>query len=855
MFEGVTRQLANFVTTHNRLVVLLFVVLTAGVLAGVAQDAGGTEQGVDDDAIGDTEVYQASEYISERYGMDGDDENDTVATADVYVKADEGSVLSRDSLLTAIDYQLALKEEQEIADNLTADGMNGPPNMIATRLADRSDPSLSEQYDVLADADDEDVAAAAAAIFTGGDETRFYLPTSYETGTADAEAMRLTINIERPDAAGSAFVPDSMRETIYETAQAYDEPAIFTTGQFALADLNQEYLNDMLWLVVPPILLVLLIVLGFAYRDVTDVLIGFAGSVVALLWTFGLMGWLGLLSQQTALIVPVLIAALSIDFGFHVFMRYRERRNPEDGVRDALSRSTAAVAVAFLLVTVTAAIGFLTNLVSPVPMIRELGVAITLGVISALLIFTTLVPALKVSADGLWERFGFDRNKTALGKGRYLKHVLGGGAVAARRAAIPLLLVVVVVGIAGGLSFTELDRETFQQDELDDIPEWQTELPGPMAFDAHESETVEHYSYAQSQFQVDQDGFDPDSGGVGFTQMLVEGENGVATQDAMQAVATGHEAATQADDDVVLRQGEEVHVVSPLSAMQNLASEDEEFAATFEAADTTDDGVPDSDLEELYDEFYDAAPEQARQVLERTDDGSYESMLVMVPAQRLYGTDRAEVMHGIADEMAAASGHQVTAVGVGTVNDAEMGEIVDGVVWTLVIALAGVLLTLCIVYRLTRDSALLGAVTVLPIALALGLVFGGMYLLGQPLTLLTALLVSITIGLGIDYNIHISDRFAQELERGTDPDTALRESVTGTGGALLGSAVTSGGAFALLALVPDPQFTSFGVIVALALGASFLLSVFVLPSLLYLWARRASADPLTSETGAVVGSD
>jgi Predicted exporters of the RND superfamily len=135
------------------------------------------------------------------------------------------------------------------------------------------------------------------------------------------------------------------------------------------------------------------------------------------------------------------------------------------------------------------------------------------------------------------------------------------------------------------------------------------------------------------------------------------------------------------------------------------------------------------------------------------------------------------------------------------------------------------------------DSATLGLVTGLPIALVLALVFGGMLLLDEPLTATTALIVSIAIGLGIDYNIHISDRFATELERGNSIEAALRDATTGTGGALLGSAVTSTGAFALLIVAPLANFQSIGVILALTLAASFLLSVFVLPSLLYQWAR------------------
>lgn len=847
MIHDVTRRLAEVVTNHHRLVILLVIVLTAGVAFGLTQDASGPDQAVDDEALGDTEVFQAGEYIAERYGSD--EESDLVST-NVYMRADDGSVLTREALLAGLEYQMAAKEHPDVAADLAEDGIQGPPNIVAQQLAEDPEADLEAQHAALTEASDEEVASIVAATFVGGEETRFYLPSSYETGSSEAEGLRMTFTFEQPDADGHG-VSEEAQKALYETAQDHDDPAVFTTGQFAMDDMFGTFLGDTAWLIMPPILLMLVIVLGFAYRDMTDVAIGFIGTVLSLVWAAGLMGWMGLLNQQTAIIVPVLIAALSIDFGFHVFMRYRERRQPEEAIRAALSRSMAAVAIAFSLVTITAAVGFLSNLTSPVPLIRQLGIAITLGVVATMFIFVTIVPALKVSADGLWERFGFNRHKPALGKGRYLSRILGLGATAATRAAVPVIVLALVLGLAGGAAFVELDREPFQEGDFDEVPEWQTELPGPMAFEAHESEPVERFTYAQDRFQADQEGFA--EGGTGFTQMLVEGENGVASPEAMTALAAGEEAAQTANNDVVLRQGDAVHVVSPLSMMEALAEQDDEFAATFDAADSTGDGVPDQNIESLFDAFYATAPDQAAQVLERTEDGEYASMLLMVPAQSGFGSERADTMHGIAEDMEAASGHDVTAVGIATTNEAEMDQITEGIVMTLGIAMLGVLLILSLVFRVVRGSATLGAVTVLPIALALGLVFGGMYLLGEPLTLLTALLVSITIGLGIDYNIHLSDRYAEERARGHDTPKALREAVTGTGGALLGSAVTSGSAFGLMILIPEPQLSSFGVIVALALVACFLLSVFVLPSLLYLqeqWKAIGRTHPTSSVTAS-----
>ncbi len=850
--HGAIDRLIGAVTTHNRLAIVLILLLTVGVFAGAMVGDGGTAQGVNEDAIGDTEVYQAAEYISDQYASESTTE--PAAVADVFVRAEDNNALSKSTLLAALEYQSTVIDELE-GFELHEDGIYGPPNAIAHALIGETDADLSAQIAAIESATEAEIADAASTTFTGGEETQFYLPTSFEPGTAAAEGFRMTVPFATAEetATGSS-VPTEAQRTLHDTAGSFDDPAIFTDGQFAYAEINSLFMAESLWLVLPPILLVLIVILGFAYRDLTDVAIGFIGSIVSLLWTFGLMGWMGLLNQTTSLVVPVLIAALSIDFGFHVFMRYREHRGPDDGVRTAVRHATAAVGVAFLLVTITAAIGFLANLTNPMAVIRDLGIAITLGVVSALIIFTTLVPALKVSADGLWERFGFDRHKTALGKGRYLSRVLSVGPAAAKRAGAVVIVLALLVSVVGGLAYTELDREPFQNTDFDEVAEWKTELPGPMAFEAHESDLAQQMAFATGAFQADRGSVTDDGGGQGYTQMLIRGDD-VATADGMATLAAGHEAAATADEEVVLRQGGEVHLISPLSAMQGLAEQDPAFAETFDAHDTDGDGVPDRDIGTLLDAFHETAPAAAERVLERTDDGTYASMLLYVPAYAGFGTERADVMNGIADEMADAAGMDVIAVGSGTLNAAELGQIANGIVVTMGLALVGVLFVLAAVYWLVHRRPLLGVLTVLPIGLALGLVFGAMYLLDQPLTMLTAVLVSITIGLGIDYNIHVSDRFAQELANGRDTMAALRETVTGTGGALLGSMVTSGGAFGLLMLIPHPQFVSFGLIVALALSASFLLSVFVLPSLLYLYAEYGGTSPTATSPGTVAEGD
>jgi len=62
---------------------------------------------------------------------------------------------------------------------------------------------------------------------------------------------------------------------------------------------------------------------------------------------FGLMGWAGIPIGAAVVIGPVLVAGLSIDYGFHVFMQYRERCGAEETIKPPVRRAVRALALAF----------------------------------------------------------------------------------------------------------------------------------------------------------------------------------------------------------------------------------------------------------------------------------------------------------------------------------------------------------------------------------------------------------------------------------------------------------------------------------------------------------------------------
>lgn len=120
----------------------------------------------------------------------------------------------------------------------------------------------------------------------------------------------------------------------------------------------------------------------------------FAAMVAGLVWTFAFaavaVGHLNLLSVAFA----VLFVGLSVDFGIHFGVRYREQMGLGIGHAAALREAAARVGGAMALAALTAAIGFLSFLPTDYVGLSELGLIAGAGMAAALFANLTVLPAL-----------------------------------------------------------------------------------------------------------------------------------------------------------------------------------------------------------------------------------------------------------------------------------------------------------------------------------------------------------------------------------------------------------------------------------------------------------------------------
>ncbi|MFC6766615.1 MMPL family transporter [Natrinema soli] len=175
----------------------------------------------------------------------------------------------------------------------------------------------------------------------------------------------------------------------------------------------------------------------------------------------------------------------------------------------------------------------------------------------------------------------------------------------------------------------------------------------------------------------------------------------------------------------------------------------------------------------------------------------------------------------------------MTATGQPIVEELVQRGLLTSLVQGFLLTFGVIVAFLTLIFWLRYRTLTLGAVVMAPVLPAQTWLFGTMSLAGIAFMPETTIIAAIEIG--VDYAIHIGERFLEE-QRGSDHIASLRRTVRGTGGALLASAATTAAGFGVLVLAFVPSLQRFGFVTSVAIGYAFLASILVLPSLLAVWA-------------------
>ena len=573
-------------------------------------------------------------------------------------------------------------------------------------------------------------------------------------------------------------------------------------------------------------------------RTVSDLLLSLGTILLSISWMQGIgallgPGYLNVIGapNQISQIAPILLIGLGVDYAIHFTGRYREELGNGQSVKDATTNTLSSVGIALSLATLATIVGFLSNVVSPLPEFKDFGITVSFGILFALLLVMTFVPAIRSLLDKRAEtKESISREAFSSSGESVLNKIAGASSIIPKK--LKLISVALLIGVSGYgyISFTNLDTVF---NFTDFLPE--------------DDPVVATLAVLTDEF----------GGGFGeTTSVLLEGEN-LATPEIHNAIIDAINDLAGADNVVVF--GENVaneSVVASIGSMllpQNALPGSPPQTPDMELIS----GLISYGVQVMSGEGLDALKVSSTGDV----DSLYKFLLVNDPAtfsgslflneEEVFTAQQIKITTSAGSEGSRQLTEDIYAafqpvinlgVDVAATNDSIVTNSVSDLIsasqfQSLVFAILSSMIFLIIYYWIDLRRPFLGVVTIFPvIAIVMG-TYLGMNLLDIPLNPVTATLTGIAIGIGVPFVIHVTNRFREALNNDSNPVTAITSTLKTTGGSLFGSAFTTMAGFGILTTSTLKPFQQMGQVVLVSIGFALVASILILPTLLVLWAN------------------
>jgi predicted RND superfamily exporter protein len=242
------------------------------------------------------------------------------------------------------------------------------------------------------------------------------IPKIPET-TEAREALRARIkdnplfagNLIAPDSRGAAvniFLADdayddvSARRIDDELANLLSDVGVSGPEKLYLTGLSHIKVNALALMrrdlasLTPASLALVVLVLFFSFRTRRGVVLPLLCVLVGVVWTMGIMGWLGEPISLGTLVLPSLLIVIGSSYATHVVARYylelESPTTPGEPVYGAMQQAGLPVLVS----AVATVIGFSALMLNAIQAVRSLGLFAVIGIIILFTLAMTLVPAL-----------------------------------------------------------------------------------------------------------------------------------------------------------------------------------------------------------------------------------------------------------------------------------------------------------------------------------------------------------------------------------------------------------------------------------------------------------------------------
>lgn len=796
----------------------------------------------------DSESADAHDRINEHFS------NETRPMFVHVTRDDGGNVLDMQSLNLMDSHLDLVKEESELMQGVVENWITAPSILQlaldeeanGTNLSDVD--SWEEMLNLVIDVNESDCPGdvskqreVAQFILDGmlhkdfdGSEICLWIETNSEEGSATVSASSTLWILEiDPDLSSDErkVKQNQLRELFLQLSEESELNYGVASLDLISHDIDEGTFDNLATLILLAVVVVV-VLLAISFRSVKGVVFPLVGLSFALIWTYGILNLMG--ARFTALEVAVapLVLGLGIDYSIHLQRRYNSFKEQIGDSAESWLASCGKLSTPLGLAVITTVAAFLANIISPLPPLETFGIALAMGVVSAFINATVVVGALHVVLESSDGKVPADPIRMP-----WLSKKL----VDLQRTQQVLVLIVALIvsgaSIIGAMGLeTEFDLTDFLDDDME-IMEVRDELDSSYKSAGWKVVYI-LMEPANSAEEIDSD-FTLLNEMRGLHYDLANNHDvvGGGSVDSSPSYEGPYKVLYDAVDNDVLF-GERYGLVIANGDLRRGISSQFDLGAAFANL---------SENTSIADPFTGESWAERVANTVHLDGDKIEHIRIEVRVDASTSSETSRVVKWFEDELGGEKDTgKMRSVLSGSANIYVTGDLValqnvlDGLNSSQLSSTAISFIVSFVVLLLLTRRPVPAFVVLTPVVLATLWVVGSMVVLSLKWNVLTVMVTALSLGIGIDYVIHMWRRFESERDTRDDVWEALEETISTTGVALVLSAGTTALGFLVLLFSPMPVVQQFGLVTALTVTYSLILSIIVLPVLLLMSENNSS---------------
>jgi predicted RND superfamily exporter protein len=542
----------------------------------------------------------------------------------------------------------------------------------------------------------------------------------------------------------------------------------------------------------PLVLVVIAVVLLMVLKQVRRTLITLSVVLFSTIWSFGLMSGLGIPMYSISIMIPVMLVAIGVAYAIHLYNQIDHfvRGNPLASRRQIAENAIMVIGSPALFAALTTVAGFISLVTSQVFPVKYFGLFTAFGVFMSFMLTMLLVPA------GIMA-FGNGKIHPAPAGGKRADN--GFGAWMADTLSAHPRIVYGVTAIIVATSLWGVSRVWINTSFLANF-EKSSAIVRTDAF-------VNKHFGGTSSVTIILDSKEPDTFKDPEVLRLVDG------------MQTGALSLRNVGDAL------------------SLSTYIRRLHFSMNAEDPAFDTIPDtSDMVAQYLLLYEMSGDPDN--LWKVVDADYMGANVTIQMK----SDDTLTIQGVVDyvetwtERFAERGITIRYAGSGYKSLVFSDLILQGQITSLGLSVLIVFVLVAMMFR----NVLVGAIATIPILIAIMVNFGLMGILGVPLTVSTAVISSIAVGIGVDYAIHFITHYREALKGTGNEPNAARFSMGHTGKAIVLNAAIVIAGFMVMVFSVFPPNRQIGLLVSLNMVTALVATL----TIMFLVLRKSSAHVL-----------